>query len=306
MEHITEYFENIIHEVNDGILIIDKDYTITFANRAVSKFFGAKNKPDGMKCYSYFHQLPVPCHERQTGTVCPHKEMFDNGKLSNTNQFYTFKNGTEKAFNITTSPILDNNGDVVQTVKVIKDITDKKEMQELSKNQETFFSSILEGMQDGMVVVNRDYEILYANKSYIKQTKLPAEKIIHNHCYAVSHHYTQPCHMEGEECSVKNAFETGTSNKIIHKHLDGNNSPYYVETVAYPLKDLSGNVVSVVERVSDITKRTSLEKEVKSRVKELEDFYEMAIGRELKMIELKNEIKKLKTQLTKREQEIYK
>ncbi len=298
MERITDYFKSIINEVNDGILLIDRDYTITFSNKVASKLFGARHKPEGMKCYSFFHQLPVPCHERQENAVCPHKEMFVNGNLSNTNQLYAFKNGTEKAFNITTSPISDNNGDVVQTVKVIKDITEKKEIEELNRNQEKFFSSILEGMQDGMVVVNRDYEILYANKSYINQTKLPPEKIIHNNCYAVSHHYSQPCHLEGEECSVKNAFETGTSNKIVHKHFNGDNSPYYVETVAYPLKDRYGNVASVVERVSDITKKTALEKEVKSRVKELEDFYEMAVGRELKMIELKKEIQQLKARLT--------
>lgn len=41
------------------------------------------------------------------------------------------------------------------------------------------------------------------------------------------------------------------------------------------------------------------EKELKKRIKELEDFYEIAIGRELKMIELKEEIESLKEELTK-------
>jgi nitrate/nitrite-specific signal transduction histidine kinase len=39
--------------------------------------------------------------------------------------------------------------------------------------------------------------------------------------------------------------------------------------------------------------------ELKQRVKELEEFYEISIGRELKMKELKVEINKLKTQLSK-------
>ncbi len=41
----------------------------------------------------------------------------------------------------------------------------------------------------------------------------------------------------------------------------------------------------------------TLEIDLKKRVKELEDFYEMAIGRELRMIELKREIETLKEEL---------
>ncbi|MCG2721469.1 MAG: response regulator [Thermodesulfovibrionales bacterium] len=40
-------------------------------------------------------------------------------------------------------------------------------------------------------------------------------------------------------------------------------------------------------------------KELKKRVRELENFYEMAVGRELRMIELKKEIKELKAELLK-------
>ncbi|MFZ3136293.1 MAG: hypothetical protein WA126_02750 [Thermodesulfovibrionales bacterium] len=39
------------------------------------------------------------------------------------------------------------------------------------------------------------------------------------------------------------------------------------------------------------------EKELKKRVKELEEFYDMAIGRELRMKELKEEIERLKGEL---------
>lgn len=49
--------------------------------------------------------------------------------------------------------------------------------------------------------------------------------------------------------------------------------------------------------VIDITERKCAEEELKKRVKELEEFYQMAIGRELKMIELKKEIERLKEEL---------
>jgi DNA-binding response OmpR family regulator len=45
------------------------------------------------------------------------------------------------------------------------------------------------------------------------------------------------------------------------------------------------------------------EKELQKRVKELEDFYDIAIGRELRMIDLKNEIEELKKELVKYKQQ---
>lgn len=54
----------------------------------------------------------------------------------------------------------------------------------------------------------------------------------------------------------------------------------------------------MVDLEKEIAGRKKVEKEVQKRIKELEDFYDMAIGRELKMIELKNEIKKLKEELS--------
>jgi len=49
--------------------------------------------------------------------------------------------------------------------------------------------------------------------------------------------------------------------------------------------------------IIDITERKRAEEEIKKRVKELEEFYQMAIGRELKMIELKKEIERLNEEL---------
>ena len=49
--------------------------------------------------------------------------------------------------------------------------------------------------------------------------------------------------------------------------------------------------------VRDVSERTKLENELKERVKELEEFYDMAIGRELKMSELKEEIEALREKL---------
>lgn len=72
-----------------------------------------------------------------------------------------------------------------------------------------------------------------------------------------------------------------------------------------PRKDKEGNIIGYFIGLFDITDfkklQKTLEKKVKQRTKELQEridelekFHKLAVGRELKMIELKEEIKKLK------------
>lgn len=172
-------------------------------------------------------------------------------------------------------------------------------MRKKLEEQESFLESILEGIGEGVVVVDRDFKIIRANKGYCSQVKMGCDEIIGKHCYEVSHHRDKPCYENGEKCSVKEAFETGSSHRIIHTHFDKENKPIYIETVSYPLKDKSGNIVYAIEVLTDVTQRFLLEQDLKNKVKELEEFYDMAIGRELRMIELKEEIERLSKELSK-------
>ena len=56
---------------------------------------------------------------------------------------------------------------------------------------------------------------------------------------------------------------------------------------------------SRVTIMKDITELKNKEKELKKKIKELEEFYEMAVDRELRIIELKKEIERLKEELLK-------
>ena len=49
----------------------------------------------------------------------------------------------------------------------------------------------------------------------------------------------------------------------------------------------------------DITEQKKAKEEIQKRIKELEEFYNMAIGRELRMIELKEQIEELQEELEK-------
>ncbi|MEW6214337.1 MAG: GAF domain-containing protein, partial [Nitrospirota bacterium] len=152
---------------------------------------------------------------------------------------------------------------------------------------EEFIKNILESIDEGLVVIDPEYRIIAANKSYCNQVRMSVEAIIGRRCYEISHHIDKPCYEKGEECAVKHTFETGKHHTVIHTHYDMEGNPLYMENKSYPIRDLSGNVISAIETIIDVTESVKLKKDMGKRVKELEEFYNMAIGRELKMVELK-------------------
>lgn len=285
----------ILDSLEDCVLIIGKDYQITYANKALLQLCKITDEKDiiGTECHHFSHHCNIPCFKEDTSTICPHDEIFKTGKTVTVTHTHKLPDGTEKVCEVTASPLWDDDGNVVQIIEILRDVTEKKIAEALLKKH-NLLVSVFDSTEDGVVVIDRDFKILSANRSYLKQTACSLDEIIGRYCYEVSHRIDKPCYLAGEECSVKNAFETGTSHWIIHKHFDKEHNPVYVETVSYPLRDSLGNIDSAVEIVRDISKRREIEEVLARRIKELEEFYEMAVARELKMMELKEEIEGLK------------
>lgn len=68
-------------------------------------------------------------------------------------------------------------------------------------------------------------------------------------------------------------------------------------------KDETGEYIGYFFAFVDLTEIKEKEKELREKVEELEVFNKLAVGRELKMIKLKEEIKELKAQLEKKRYE---
>jgi hypothetical protein len=84
-------------------------------------------------------------------------------------------------------------------------------------------------------------------------------------------------------------------NKLVsesyHPHLG--NGGLYIAGTASLIYDAAGQVAGAIESLRDITERKHLEDEMRRNLEELERFNKLAIGREIKMIQLKEEINEL-------------
>ncbi len=176
---------------------------------------------------------------------------------------YTGTDGGKVILDTIKAPIHDEHGNLMGLVAVSRDITERKHMEEALRKSERFIRDILETVDEGFIVIDRDFRIISANKAYLSQVKMGLENVIGRHCYEISHRNDKPCYEMGEQCSVRHAFDTGHPFTALHIHTDKEKNPIYVETKSYPLKDASGNTVSAIEIINNTTEKKKLEEQLR-------------------------------------------
>lgn len=171
------------------------------------------------------------------------------------------KNGARLNARLVVTAVQDEKEEIIGYLGIVEDITERKQSEEFIKN-------ILDCVDEGFIIVDRDFRILSANKAYSQLLEKPAEEITGKHCYEVSHHASAPCFEAGCDCAVKKVFETGQPHSATHMHKDAQGATVYIETKAYPhAKDSNGRVITAIETVVDVTARQSLENQLRQAQK---------------------------------------
>ncbi|MAT49738.1 MAG: hypothetical protein CMK32_00935 [Porticoccaceae bacterium] len=76
-----------------------------------------------------------------------------------------------------------------------------------------------------------------------------------------------------------------------------NEGPVWIESTYSPVKDADGSIIGAVQILRDITDRKALEEQLSSQVEELERWRDATLGRENRVLELKQEINRLLEEL---------
>jgi PAS domain S-box-containing protein len=153
------------------------------------------------------------------------------------------------------------------------------------------FEKTLETMQLGVTIHDLKGNILYVN---------PADAIMHGYSrdelsgnsvklYAPPELWKKPLTIEKAKSMKRWKRES------INRRKDGSTFP--VQLMSDVVTDEDGEPIAVITTCEDISERKKMEAEIKERVNDLENFYRMSIGREVKMKELKEEIRKLQSRI---------
>jgi hypothetical protein len=131
-----------------------------------------------------------------------------------------------------------------------------------SRRQRKYLENLINSVDDGIMVIDRDYRVVLANDSCASLFDKPLEEIEGELCYVVSHHRDTPCDDPLSPCPVEYSFRTGEHCKAIHTFYGadgGDSKELHIELHTSPLYDESGEVYQVIEVLRNITDRKQLE-----------------------------------------------
>lgn len=117
LAEIKARFEAIITAIGDPLVIIDRNYKITYQNDLAQELLGNKV---GNHCYETFLKEIASCGE------CPVNRAWETGGVVRTEQSLLLSGG-EKFFEIISSPIRDAKGRITDAIEIIRDITKFKQ-----------------------------------------------------------------------------------------------------------------------------------------------------------------------------------
>lgn len=281
-----EFFRSAIEVIPFGVFILS-DRKIVYVNAAVEKIFGWKldeligqsievlyrNKREfeeiGARIYSKF------------GKVASFSEMYPA----------KHKSGKDILCNITICRLTDQL-EKKEIVAIYEDITERVNAEKELQESEDKYRSYIENTHDIVFNLTPDGKVLSGNKVWHQTFGYDEASI-------GSLEPSQILQAEYVSAFLEIIKKTGANEPVLNKeiHFAAKDGRQIIIVGNFIPRTFYGQVVSIGCFCRDLTENRRIEQDIKEKIKELERFNQLTVGREMKMMELKDKIKKLEAEL---------
>jgi len=251
IKHAAEEWRTTFDSITDLVSIQDKDFRLVRVNKAFANAF--KMKPAeliGKPCYEIVHGTSEPVPN------CPHKQTLE-AKEPSMGEFFEPHLGIH--LQVTTSPIFNEKGEVVGSVHIARDITERKRAEAALRESEEKLRLMFQSVTEGITVSDLEGEIVQVN-----------EAVVHLHGYdnkeeligcSALDFIAEKDHARAME-NLKKTLEEGYSGTIEYTFLTRDGREFPAELSAAVLKDASGNPTGFIAITRDITEHKEMEQQL--------------------------------------------
>ena len=247
-----EYFKEITENSSDIIIITDKNGDIKYCSRSVERFTGYKPEElIGSSGFKFIHPDDV-----QRAVSAFGKAILTKDAVSNAFRI-VHKDGTERHFDGLGKNLLDNPS-VAGFIMNIRDVTERRRMEEELQRQERHFRALIERSSDVIVVLDKDGNTRYASPSVEPMFGITPEQTIGVGLTASLH----PDEMQAAAEDWAYLMEhPGVTINGVRRVRNKDGSWHYVEAVSHNLLD-DPAVQGIIINMRDITERKQTEEEI--------------------------------------------
>lgn len=136
--------------------------------------------------------------------------------------------------------------------------------------QGQFLQSILDGVSDSVVVIDKNYNVIMMNKVARKLSGFGENSPEDMKCYQIAHHLDTPCDSSLHKCPHADVFASGDIINVVHDHISEDGKAHFIEITATPLMDAEGNVDAIIELGHDVTGHIMIREQLQQQKNELD------------------------------------
>ena len=144
--------------------------------------------------------------------------------------------------------------------------TEQKLAEEALQAEKNKLQSVIDAMEYGLAIQDRDYNIIYQNEPL----RITFGDHLGEKCYRVYEGQEKVC----DGCPVEKAFRDGKSHTSERRVILPSGEVTFWENTANPIRDAGGEVVSCLEIARNITERKRAEEALRQSREELQKMFE--------------------------------
>lgn len=123
------YLQSVIDGINDPVMVIQEDYTVSLMNAAAEKLMDKKYITDieNPKCYEISHHHSAPCDSKNH--PCPLRDVLETRSYTRVVHTHPGLDGKDHYAELAATPLFDNDDNCIGIIESSRDITSHLEIQ---------------------------------------------------------------------------------------------------------------------------------------------------------------------------------
>lgn len=139
---------------------------------------------------------------------------------------------------------------------------EEKKLRERNREVET----ILNGIQDFILVINPDMDIIDANETFLRKMCYTRDEVIGRKCHEVFQKANLQCSQDVVVCPLNEAIRNKRPSQRVMTRVNNRGELRYIEITIYPIWEKFGKISRFIEISRDITDRKKEEEEITRRL----------------------------------------
>jgi len=238
----------IFDSISDGIAVTDLNINIVQANEAVTRMAGYQNKEQLLGKNALEWLAPEDVEK----AMVPMAEAIKGQPIQREEFRIRPPQGAEFFGEIGISPVRDGAGNMTGFVTVIRDVTERKHMEESLRASEEKLRTIFETIPDGITITDMEGRIVEENAAAIRMSGYSRKEDViglNGFDFIVEEDRERAI----EDMSV--LYETGLGVPGEYRMRTADGLEYYAEIIAAMMRDTDGKPSGIVAVIRDTTER---------------------------------------------------